>query len=239
MAAVTQPKLDTSAAQTHQALIESGGAVFAEVGFHNATVREICRRAGANIAAVNYHFGDKEGLYAALIQSAFDQIVARFPLDAGVTRSSTPEERFLSFVRGYLQRILAAGAECRHGRIIMREMIEPTSALDLMVEKVVKPTSLLLDDILKQLLGPSVPETSRRQTALSIIGQIVFYAHCRPVLERMNPDFKLDQGDLESLVNHVAQFSLGGIRALKDAGQTGKRKRTPPGRSIPPARRRK
>ena len=224
---------------TREALLEAAAEVIAETGFRSARVRDICERAGANVAAVNYHFGDKEGLYAALIQSAFDQVIARFPLDAGITPSSTPEERFLAFVRGYLQRILAAGAQCRHGRIVMREMVEPTSALDLMVEKVVKPTSLLLDNILRQLLGPGFPEASRRQTALSIIGQIVFYAHCRPVLERMNPDFKLDQGDLESLVNHVAQFSLGGIRALKDAGQTVKRKRTLPGRNIPPARRRK
>lgn len=228
----------TAQAGTRDALLEAAAEVIAEAGFRSARVRDICERAGANVAAVNYHFGDKEGLYAALIQSAFDQIVARFPLDAGVTRSSTPEERFLSFVRGYLQRILAAGAECRHGRIIMREMIEPTSALDLMVERVVKPTSLLLDDILKQLLGPSVPETSRRQTGLSIIGQIVFYAHCRPVLQRMNPDFKLGQGDVEPLVAHVVKFSLGGIRALKDAGRSVKRKRASSGRSIPTTRRR-
>lgn len=226
-------------AGTREALLAAAAEVIAESGFKNARVRDICQRAGANVAAVNYHFGDKEGLYAALIQSAFDQVIARFPLDAGVSATSTPEERFLAFVRGYLQRILAAGAQCRHGRIVMREMVEPTSALDLMVEKVVKPTSLLLDDILSELLGPGFPEASRRQTALSIIGQIVFYAHCRPVLERMNPDFKLDQGDLESLVNHVAQFSLGGIRALKDSGQTVKRKRTLTGRKIPPAPRRK
>ena len=65
MIAASVNKLDTASAQTRQALIEAGGAVFAEQGFHDATVRDICARAGANIAAVHYHFGDKEALYCS------------------------------------------------------------------------------------------------------------------------------------------------------------------------------
>ena len=51
-------------AETRRQLLEAAGAVFAEAGYRDATVREICRRAHANIAAINYHFGDKEKLYA-------------------------------------------------------------------------------------------------------------------------------------------------------------------------------
>ena len=47
---------------TRQRVLEAAGEVFAERGFRAATVREICQRAKANLAAVNYHFGDKERL---------------------------------------------------------------------------------------------------------------------------------------------------------------------------------
>jgi len=52
---------------TREKLIEAAGEVFAEVGFHNATVRDICARGGTNIAAVNYYLGEKLGLYSEVL----------------------------------------------------------------------------------------------------------------------------------------------------------------------------
>ena len=48
--------------ETRERLLEAAGEVFAERGFREATVRGICKRANANNAAVNYHFGEKEEL---------------------------------------------------------------------------------------------------------------------------------------------------------------------------------
>ena len=48
---------------TKARLLEAAGEEFAEKGFELARVRAICERAGANLAAINYHFGDKEQLY--------------------------------------------------------------------------------------------------------------------------------------------------------------------------------
>ena len=127
MSAATQPKLDTSSAQTRQALIEAGGAVFAEVGFHNATVREICRRAGANGAAVNYHFEDKAALYREVLAYYQARALQKFPLDMGVqpgapatdrsNGSGKPEE--LVFDRPKSKKVGAL-----HGRLSMRTLNE-------------------------------------------------------------------------------------------------------------------
>src|SRR3954451_22867648 len=126
-------KTDPENLKTRQRLLEVAGEVFAEQGFKNATVRDICKRADANVAAVNYHFGDKEGLYNATLQHWIGEAVEQFPMLMGVPESAPPEDRLRGFIRGTLSRMLHAGAAGWHGQLMAREMVEPTAALDGMI----------------------------------------------------------------------------------------------------------
>ena len=87
---------------TRQRLLEAAGEIFAEKGFRAATVREICGRAGANLAAVNYHFGDKERLYVAAVKHSHssdqDQRTPSWP------RGTPPAEK----LRDYIQQMLTS-----------------------------------------------------------------------------------------------------------------------------------
>src|SRR3954469_13572389 len=96
---------DLNQAATRQSLLEAAGEVFAEVGFRAATVREICQRAGANIAAVNYHFGDKEKLYVEVLRNAQRYAAEKYPTDYGVSADAPPAKKLRAFVRSFLLRI--------------------------------------------------------------------------------------------------------------------------------------
>src|SRR5579864_6583558 len=89
---------------TRERLLEAGGLVFSESGFRAATVRGIVTRAGANLAAVNYHFGDKEGLYAAVLEHYAQAALAKHPPLGGLPPNAGPEEQLLAFVRAFLLR---------------------------------------------------------------------------------------------------------------------------------------
>lgn len=76
-------KKDGSESATRESL-RAAAAVFSEHGYAGATVRDICRRAGANVAMIRYFFGSKEGLYMEVCRWIFEEelqiqkITARF-----------------------------------------------------------------------------------------------------------------------------------------------------------------
>src|ERR1700735_4222411 len=86
---------------THARLIEVAGEIFAEEGFQAAKVRDICAHAEVNIAAVNYHFGDKLGLYKEVLRYAMCATESATPQQLSLP-GQTPEEKLRVFVRGTL-----------------------------------------------------------------------------------------------------------------------------------------
>jgi AcrR family transcriptional regulator len=203
----------TSSAQTRERLLEAAAQEFAEHGFKSATVRMICDRAGANVAAVNYHFGDKQQLYIATLQHWLGLAVQKYPPDMGVAPGAPPEERLLGFVRGFLFRMVGKGAPAWHGRLLAREMVEPAGALDPLVSNIVRPMSQRLEGIVRELLGPGASDETVRHCAASVVGQCMFYRHCQPVLAKLYPQQTYEEADLEHLARHITRFSLEGLKA--------------------------
>jgi TetR/AcrR family transcriptional regulator, regulator of cefoperazone and chloramphenicol sensitivity len=78
------------AEQPHANIIEAVGQVFAECGYHAATVRKVCKRTGANVDAVNYYFGDKIGLYTEVLHYAAR--AAREGIAAALEDQGAPED---------------------------------------------------------------------------------------------------------------------------------------------------
>lgn len=206
------PKPSTTSVATRQRLLEAAGEVFAEHGFRATTVREICQRAKANVAAVNYHFGDKERLYAAVLRYAHRCAIETYPPDMGIPDTAAAEQRLHAFVQSFLLRIFDEGQPAWHGKLLSREMIEPTKALDALVEEEIRPRAAQLEAIVQLLLGPQASATQVHLCAMSIVGQCVFYHHAHPLLTRLNPAQHGHRKDIERLAEHITLFSLSALR---------------------------
>jgi len=206
-----------SHAATRQALLTAAADVFAEAGFRNATIRDICRRAKANVAAVNYHFGDKAALYSEVLAEQSRLARERFPAGAAVPELG-PDEQLQAFIRSFLQRVLSPELHARHGRIMAREMVDPTAALDRLVREAIRPDSEKLLAIMRTLLGPGTPPATLRLCGMSVVGQILFYCHCQPVIQRLFPEAPADASRLDELAEHISRFSLAALHHYRTAG---------------------
>jgi AcrR family transcriptional regulator len=218
-----KPRLDqveSAPSPTETRLLEAAGGIFAEFGYRTATVRQICEKAGANVAAVNYYFGDKEGLYLAVLRSVPEAHAEKYPPSRGLSAGAAPEARLRAYIDSLLHRVFDPGRPGWHAKIIAREMVEPTRALDSLLEEVARPLHKELAGIVRQLLGAEADDDEVRLCALSIMGQCVYYHHARNVLTRLYPAQNYDAGEVARLVNHITEFSMAALAALarKKAG---------------------
>ena len=207
--------MDSSNRETRLRLLEAAGEVFAEQGFRRATVREICSRADANIAAVNYHFGDKEKLYIAALQHWLGEALRKFPPDGGLPPSAPPEQRLHAFIRSWLFRMLGKGMPAWHGKLMAREMSEPTAGFDTILAESARPMANRLSGIVAQLLGPGASERTVRDCALSVAAQCCFYRHAHEMIKRLFPDHNHGADEIEHLSDHITRFSLAAIEATR------------------------
>ena len=202
-------------AETRRQLLEAAGEVFAEAGFRDATVREICRRGKANVAAVNYHFGDKETLYLEVLRHSHARALEKYPPLLGVGPEAPPEEKLHAFVHSLLLRIFDKGPTSWHGKLMLREMIEPTAALDSVVAERIRPMASELGKIVGDILGRPPGDELVRRCAFSVVSQCVFYHHCRPVVTRLYPEQPSpDPAAIGKLADHITRFSLAALTAF-------------------------
>lgn len=197
---------------TRQRLLEVAGAVFAEHGYRGATVRDICQRANANVAAIHYHFGDKDGLYRAGLHSAFEAAEERHPLPGMVAIGASPEDELHAFVLAFLRRLYGGGVPAWLAKILSREMFEPTGALEHLVHRVHRPTFERLRAIVGRLGGPGLSDVDALRCTQSIIAQCVFYKHAQAVLKVMGQPEPAGPAEIEQLAAQIARFSSAGIR---------------------------
>ncbi|MDD5198514.1 MAG: CerR family C-terminal domain-containing protein [Terrimicrobiaceae bacterium] len=192
-------------------LIEAAGEVFAEHGFRAATIREITRRAGVNVAAVNYYFRDKEELYSATLLHAHKAACTLRPEDAGAL---PPEDRLHHFVHALLSRFLDPRRPRWHGQLMAREMAEPTPMLRHLIDEVFRPNCRWISGVLSELGGGRFDAEQLDYITTSVLGQCVFYRQNRPIIQSFFPDLLGRDALVDRLARHITDFSLAAIRNL-------------------------
>ncbi len=202
--------------ETRDRLLVEAARLFADQGFRSVTVREICRAADANVAAINYHFGDKLGLYREVLQSAIDVMQATSHAARTAGQGLPPEEQLRCFIHVFLERALTTGGVTWIYRLVHREMADPTPAFDALVEQGIRPRIEYLARIVMDLSGCARDNPLVMQCVASIQAQSVFYMP-NPIAARLGVKVPSTPDEIDAVADHITEFSLGGIRAASTA----------------------
>ena len=204
---------------TKSRLLEGAGEEFAEKGFELARVRAICDRAGANLAAINYHFGDKEHLYVEVLREAhrcgLDPQEKRF--DPGLS----PAERLRAFIHHFLDRVLAMNQpdDWQH-RLMLREMLSPTPFSEVLVREMIRPRFEFMQGLMREIC-PEADDRRLNALVFSVIGQCLHYKMARRVTERLIGEEGYRALDLDYLTNHITAFCLAALGMGPTLNQAG------------------
>jgi len=205
---------DKQDVNTKDALLAAAIEVFADKGFDAATVRDICGKAGANVAAVNYHYGGKDALYMAVLEVVFPTDV----YEPSGTADMDPEKRLKVYLRTLVSDIYKRGENIITSRwaIFLREMAKPSKNLDFIVKRQVQPRADELRDIVSAALGPDTPDHVLAFASSSVWILLLDHLLTQPILDRLTPKRPaITQENMDIFIDHVLTFSLGGLRAVK------------------------
>jgi AcrR family transcriptional regulator len=200
---------------TKAQLLEAAGHVFAEKGFDRATGREICERAGANTAAINYYFGGMDGLYAAVLEEANRQLIPLATLASTV--AGQPD------ARSQLQAIIELGVEKLTGPVssswvfgvMAREFLLPTPALDVLRRQQGIPKARIITSIVAELMDLPADHPAVARGCLMLMAPFVMLLiGDRLSLKQFLPGLDFGPTGSRALSRHLLSFMLGGLAAV-------------------------
>jgi AcrR family transcriptional regulator len=199
--------------ETRDRLLRAAEQLFADRGYGNVTVRDICHAARANVAAVNYHFGDKLGLYREVLQIAIDAVRATTEAGRQAGAGCAADEKLRRYIAVFLRRVLSSDHHTVH-RLIQRELDDPTPALDAFVEQGVRPRVEYLASLVADMTGCKPTDQLALRCVGSVMSQTLIYLRRNPIAERLGFNFTGTPKQIDEAARHIAEFSVAGIRAV-------------------------
>lgn len=203
---------------TKSRLLAAAREHFALRGLKDATVREICAQAGANVAAVNYHFGGKDKLFIAVLMDFMEKAQAKFPVHMGLGPEAPPEERLKAYIRSLLHRVMGDGDPINEklGQLLSGEFIEPSAGFSVVMERYITPEQEVLLGIIRELL-PEAEGRTVHLCAAGVVGHCVLFDHAKQFIRQVYPELALEKLGVELVTDFVLRYALAGIARMREA----------------------
>lgn len=218
---------------TEERVLAAATRLFAERGFHASTARDIAELAGANVASANYHFGSKEALYLEVLRRQFADIRGRIERQGSIPDAPglerVPRARLEALlrrrVRTMAEFLIGANAS-PHGALMLREMLDPSDALPVIVAEFLRPQIEEVSRLLTRL-APWLGQAEIQSCVFSTMGQVLFYRQTQPAQLLLRGWKRYPKEFARRVADHATELTLGGLDRLQARARRGGRRAAP------------
>jgi TetR/AcrR family transcriptional regulator, regulator of cefoperazone and chloramphenicol sensitivity len=210
--------------ETRNRILTAAREVFSEKGYHDATVEDICSQAKSNIAAINYYFGSKDELYAQVWRRAFDEANEAYPPEGGLGPDTPAEDRLRGTIHSLVGKLTDRGRIGHAGKLLLREMTNPTDVIEHVKSDALRPMQERMCRLMRELLGPRASEEQIHLCGMSVVHQCIAIG-IRLFTGKIPPQVRFDAPTdqlVTTLTDHIARFSLAGIRTIREDIEAGR-----------------
>jgi TetR/AcrR family transcriptional regulator, regulator of cefoperazone and chloramphenicol sensitivity len=193
-------------------LMQTGARLFAKHGFDATSVRDICLAARANIAAIHYYFGDKQGLYSAVLKESFAEEVSLFP-DPSLDAAESPQRFLEEMIFTVISRMQRTKKRPWHADLVRREMSFPSAPFRDFINEITRHDFKLFMKALKAI-SPKMKEHTLKHAVLCITGQIGAYTSHPPEFLRLCfPGISFSADECRAIAQSITHFVVSGLKA--------------------------
>ena len=208
---------------TKDRILDEAEALFAVRGYDAVSVREITGAASCNLAAVNYHFGNKQNLYLEVFRSRWLPRAVRIQNclreSLAAKGTVTPATVVESLAQAFIAGPLSDEERRRHHQLISGEMAKPTKAFKMIADQALRPLFDSLFEDLRSVLPDDIEEERLALNILSVFAMVLYFNFARPVISSFT-GCEYDAAFKERLVDHIVEFSINGLSAeFKETGK--------------------
>ena len=165
-----------------ETLLRAARELMVEKGFPRVTVREVAQRAGVGPALVNYYFGGKSELFAAIIEQV--ALEAHERLDNAIRSSGSSQERVRSFVREFVG---AMAADPYLPRLMVEQVLfADDEVIDRFARELAGPNLAMIRGLLDEgMASGELREVDPKLVVPCMVGACIYFFLAAPLIRRL------------------------------------------------------
>ena len=203
---------------TRDRILKAAERLFADRGYDETSIRAIVAKARVNQAAINYHFGGKDGLYREILRAAIRALTERQLAHAQEMKRMSREQALGEFIRHQLHPLAERDEVSRYLRIFNWEAVRPTPVYRKLVSEEAAPFLGLAVDLIRRFL-PMADRRTLIMAAVWLVGQCSIFVRNREQLANAPVSLILDEAAIEQLTTLVSGWALAGLAHANNKGE--------------------